>query len=357
MKPLRWGILGAARIARQNWKAMYNSGDNVVVAVAARDRARAAEFVRENQAQFAFAQPPSVATDYASLLASPEVDAVYIPLPTGVRKDWVIRAAQAGKHVLCEKPCAVNATELRAMIDACAQHHVQFMDGVMFMHSPRLPAIRAVLDDSVRIGEIRRIMSMFCFAGYPEFHTNIRVQTALEPAGCLGDLGWYCLRFSLFAQRWQLPVSVTGRILALARDGVTPLEFSGELCWANGASAGFYCSFVTELQQWATVSGTKGTVRVADFVHPRNTYEPGFEVNATPCCVPAASGSSVPVTAAALGEHGHRAAQDTRMFNAFAAQVRSVQLNADWPQFALKTQQVLDACHASARADSKPVRL
>ena len=206
MTKLRWGILGAANIARKNWKAIFHSGNNIVSAVAARNVARAEQFIRDCQAQFAFESLPIALGSYEQLLASHEVDAVYIPLPTALRKEWVIRAAQAGKHVLCEKPCAVSAADLREMIAACAKNSVQFMDGVMFMHSPRLPVVRAVLNDDKRIGPIRRIESVFSFAGDEKiFHSNIRVQNALEPAGCLGDLGWYCLRISLFAMRWELP--------------------------------------------------------------------------------------------------------------------------------------------------------
>jgi len=79
---------------------------------------------------------------YEELLDATDVDAIYIPIPTGVRKEWVIRAAQAGKHVLCEKPCAVTVADLEEMIDACRRHRVQFMDGVMFMHSRRLERVR-----------------------------------------------------------------------------------------------------------------------------------------------------------------------------------------------------------------------
>ena len=99
-------------------------------------------------------------------------------------------------------------------------------------------ALRAVLDDAKRIGPLRRIASEFSFLGdNPNFPANIRVQSTLEPSGCLGDLGWYCLRISLFAMNWELPVSATGRILAFAADGVTPTQFSGELFFANGTSA------------------------------------------------------------------------------------------------------------------------
>lgn len=354
MTKLRWGILGAAGIARKNWKAIFHSGNNIVTAVAARDAARGEQFVRECQAQFAFSPQPKVFGSYEQLLASPEVDAVYIPLPTALRKEWVIRAAQAGKHVLCEKPCAVSAADLREMIAACAKHNVQFMDGVMFMHSPRLAAVRAALDDEKRIGPLRRVMSVFSFAGDEKvFHNNIRVQNALEPAGCLGDLGWYCLRISLFAMRWELPGVVSGRILSYAADGVTPTQFSGELIFDHGASAGFYCSFVAESQQWASLSGARGTIRLADFVHPRNSYEPAYEINGVEHRVVAAAGTEIPVFPGPLGDFGHATAQDTRMFQNFAAQVRSGTINRQWSEMALKTQLVMDACLASARADSR----
>jgi len=356
MTKLRWGILGAANIARKNWKALFHSGNCIVTAVAARDVARAGQFIRECQAQFAFDPAPKTLGSYEELLASPEVDAVYIPLPTSLRKEWVIRAAQAGKHVLCEKPCAINAADLSEMIAACQKHQVQFMDGVMFMHSPRLAVVRAVLDEANRIGPIHRIESTFSFAGNAaNFSNNIRVQGDLEPAGCLGDLGWYCLRIALFVQRWELPVQASGRILAYAKDGLTPTQFSGELIFADGVSAGFYNSFVIESQQWASVMGAKGSVRLPDFVHPLNSYEPGFEINQTEHRVLAPPGAAIPVDPAVLGQMGHPTAQDTRMFQNFASQVRSGKLNETWPEIALKTQVVMDACLASARAESRLV--
>ncbi len=356
MNKLRWGILGAANIARKNWKAIFHSGNGRVAAVAARDLKRAEQFIREGQSAFAFTPAPQAFASYETLLASPEVDAVYIPLPTALRKEWVIRAAQAGKHILCEKPCAINATDLREMLAACAKNNVQFMDGVMFMHSPRLAVMRTVLDDKGRIGKIRRIMSVFSFLGDEEnFTANIRVQRDLEPAGCLGDLGWYCLRISLFAMRWELPERASGRILARAADGVTPTEFSGELFFRDGASAGFYCSFLTESQQWVSIMGEKGTVRVGDFVHPRNSYEPAYTINAVEHRVAPSAGVVVPVHAGPLNEPGHATAQDTQMFRNFATQVAAGTRHEHWSEIALKTQLVMDACLTSARRQSEPV--
>jgi predicted dehydrogenase len=359
MKKLRWGILGAASIARRNWKPLFHSGNGTLVAVAARDRARAEQFIRDGQAQFGFDPPPQALGGYGQLLALNDAEAVYIPLPTGLRKEWVVRAAEAGKHVLCEKPCALKGTDLREMLTACRSNGVQFMDGVMFMHNPRQAALRAVMDDTARIGPIRRIMSVFGFNGEAQatFQSNIRVQGHLEPAGCLGDLGWYCLRISLFAMRWQLPQLASGRVLATAADGETPTQFSGELFFRDGVSAGFYCAFVVEGQQWVTVHGQRGTVRVSDFVHPANTYEPSFEINQTEYRLPTDPGTEVPMAPGALADFGHSAAQDTRMFRNFAAQALSGRPNAEWPEIALKTQLVMDACLASARAESRLVKV
>ena len=347
MTKLRWGILSTAGIARKNWRAIRDSGNCVVTAVASRDAARSLKFIEECQRENPAETSPLVFGSYAALIASPNVDAVYIPLPTGLRKEWVLKAAAAGKHVLCEKPCGLSLADVQAMTDACKKNGVQFMDGVMFMHNPRLARLREMLDDGKSIGTIKRIMSVFSFATAENFFdANIRVNSELEPTGCLGDLGWYCIRFSLWAMNWQLPREVTGRILSqrgnLKSPAPAPTDFSGELIFDDQTSAGFYCSFLAEMQNWAHVGGAKGYLRVPDFVHPCNIHEPAFELNKSEVrvkccdCTGPHTDSRVP-------------AQDSLMFRNFATQVRSGKLNADWPMWALKTQQVMDACYEAGR--------
>jgi len=354
MKKLRIGFLSTAGIGRKNWKAIFNSGNAVVTAVASRELNKSRNFVDECQREFKFENPPRALGSYEALLASPDVDAVYIPLPTGLRKKWVLRSAATGKHVVCEKPCGVSAADLNQMIAACARNRVQFMDGVMFMHSLRLPQIRKVLDDGKSVGGIRRISSAFNFLGHGSFsRTNIRADGTLEPAGCLGDLGWYNIRYSLWAMNWNLPHTVTGKIhsqSAAARGRVpSPMEFSGELFFNGGVSAGFYCSFVAQFQQWAVVIGEKGYLRVPDFVHMRNA--PAFEVNGTEVRVKVPGAASRSRSADSL-EMGHATAQDTQMWRNFAKQAASGKLNREWPMWAAKTQIVLDACHKAARRNA-----
>jgi predicted dehydrogenase len=349
VKQLRFGILGAADIARKNWESIYNSGNATVTAVASRDAARARRFIKELQARAPFAPAPAALGGYEELLARPDVDAVYVPLPTGLRKEWVLRAAAAGKHVICEKPCGVSAADVREMTAACAKNRVQFMDGVMFMHHPRLSRIRRVLDDGRSIGQVKRITSSFSFhLAEKAYATNVRVNSRLEPAGCLGDLGWYCIRFTLWAMGWRLPREVTGRILA-ERGGArirpqVPADFSAELIFDDDTSAGFYCSFIAGYQNWVHISGTGGQLRVGDFVHPQGGRETAFEVNGS--MVRVKSGGGKGVKAAAV-------AQQTRMIRNFARQVLSGKLNREWPESALKTQRVMDACLEAARTGKK----
>jgi predicted dehydrogenase len=291
-KICRWRILGAAEIARKNWRAIRLAGNSTLTAVASRDIARCRQFVRECQSQVPFDEQPRAVESYEQLLADDNVDAVYLPLPTIPRKPLVIRAAEAGKHVLAEKPVGATSDDVREMLDACRRNGVQFMDSVMFMHSQRLDRLRESLADNA-VGQIRRITSQFSFGGSDEFlRDNIRLKSTLEPLGCLSDLGWYNIRFSLWALDERLPWAVCGRKVDERRGQGSPepvpVQFSAELFYEDGVSASFYCSFVTEIQQSANISGTRGYVHVPDFVLPFYGSELAFEASshvlAVNCC-------------------------------------------------------------------------
>lgn len=361
---LRWGILGTADIARKNWMAIRNSGNGHITAVASRDLQRGRQFVHECQAQAPFQAAPRALGSYEEVLAAADVDAVYIPLPTAIRGHWVKRAAEAGKHVLCEKPCAPTVAELTEMLDACQRNQVQFMDGVMFMHSSRLERMRQVLDDGQTVGTIRRIGSAFSFsAGEEFFASNIRAQGDLEPHGCLGDLGWYCIRFSLWAMNRQLPRRVTAQILSDFKHPDSkfpvPTEFSAELFFEGGVTSSFYCSFLAENDQWARVSGAKGHLWVPDFVLPFSGPELFFETGTPRLEVHGGDFEMQPRQrhwSIAERSHSDVTAQESQMFRNFASQVQSGTLNPSWPEIALKTQTVLQACRESALAQGRPVK-
>lgn len=362
---LRWGILGTAGIAHKNWKGIWNSRNGRVVAVASRSLERSLQFIAECQAQAAFDPPPRALGSYEELLAAADIDAVYIPLPTGIRAEWVKRAALAGKHVICEKPCAATVSELSEVLETCRQHQVQFMDGVMFMHSRRLERMREILQEGRTIGPVRRITSAFTFlAPEPFFAGNIRARGELEPYGCLGDLGWYCIRFALWVADWKLPERVVAHALAEFKhpdsQRPVPTEFSAELFFPGAITSAFYCSFLSETEQWAVVSGQHGHLRVPDFVLPFSGPKIGFETGKPVFEVRGCDFEMQPhARQFEIEEHSHSdtTAQESLLFRHFAEQVQSGAFNPLWPDMALKTQKVMEACSDSARAQGRSLEL
>ncbi len=361
----RWGFLSAAAISRKNWKSIAFSRSGVLVAVASRGAGKAQQFIDECQAEVPFATKPDALTSYEELLARPDIDAVYIALPTALRKEWVIRAAEAGKHVLCEKPIAVTTADAQDMLAACERHRVQFMDGVMFNHGLRLPAMRQSIDGPEGIGSIHHIASHFSFCGGPEFERdNIRVQSQLEPHGCLGDLGWYNLRFSLWAMNYKLPTSVVAhthhQLRGVSSVGSVPGELSGTLFFDGGVSASFFCSFKVENQQTASISGDRGYLSLDDFALPKYGTQAEWKINRNVieifnCRWNVCSRQ----TRYATDEYaaGEANSQEVNMIRAMNHIVLTGQLDPFWPEISLKTQRVLDACRQSADLDGQRVTL
>ena len=348
----------------KNWQSVALSGNGEIVAVASRERAKAQAWIDECSGHVPFSFKPEAVEGYDALLAREDIDAVYIPLPTGVRAEWVIKAARAGKHVVCEKPCGVDVAELEEILAACDEAGVQFMDGVMFMHSARLDALRKTLTDG-NIGELRRISSAFSFNGGEDFREgNIRMHSDLEPLGCLGDLGWYNIRFNLWVMDYAMPKAVSGRMLRGAARSDSPdkvpMEFSGELFFDNDVTASFYCSFLTANQQWAHVCGTEGTLLLDDFVVPFYGSEACFTVSNTEsnqhvCDFNMERHDRV----VAVREYGgsHPTAQETGLFRNFGELVLNDTPDKTWGDIVLKTQQVTMACIESSKQDGALVEL
>jgi predicted dehydrogenase len=363
MAVCRWGILGTAGIARKNWQAIALAGNATLAAVGSRTLDRSRQCIAECQAACPVPNVPAAVGSYDELLTRSDVDALYIPLPTGLRKEWVIKAANAGKHVLVEKPVGVSAADVKEMLAACDKNKVQFMDGVMFMHSRRLESLRQTLDDGESVGRLRRIATQFSFNAPDEFlQDNIRVSSQLEPHGCLGDLGWYTIRFTLWVMKYELPTHVTATRLAAAgrpdSPDQVPLEFSAELFFHNGVTASFYCSFQTEHQQWAHISGTKGFVHVPDFVLPFFGDEVRYDVTNSAFEITDCDFDMQRRTrTVALPEYSnsHATAQETILFRTFSELVTNGRRDPHWGEIALKTQTVMDACWLAVKEGKRVV--
>jgi predicted dehydrogenase len=356
----RWGILGTATIAQKNWRAIANASNAVLTAVASRTDTRANEFIDLCQGAVAFDARPQALGSYESLIERDDVDAIYIPLPTAIRKEWVLKAARAGKHVLAEKPTATSAEDLLEMLQVCRENNVQFMDGVMFMHSKRLQAMGEALWNTDAVGDIRRIVSHHTFCAPPEFlDGNIRMSTELEPHGCLGDVGWYSIRLILWAMKYQMPKQVVGRTLASQgrpdSPGGVPTEFSAELIFDDTTSAHFYCSFLTANQQWGTIGGTNGFLHVQDFVLPFFDSSLYFDTAFAEYTIDACDfDMQKHVTSHEVREYANSrpCSQETRMIEQMSEIAITGQRDPTWEQIAYRTQVVMDLCFESANAGS-----
>ncbi len=186
MTKLRWGILGTGSIARRLARTLQTSQSGVLTAVASRDSKKAVEFAKE----FGSA---SAHGDYHSLLNDRSVDAVYIAIPHPMHADWAIRTANAGKHILCEKPATLNLLELEAILECARKNQVFFMEAFMYRCHSQTSKIVEVIRSGV-LGEIRLIQATFSFAS--EYSRQGRLVNRQLGGGAILDVGCYCASMS-----------------------------------------------------------------------------------------------------------------------------------------------------------------
>ena len=252
---LRWGVLGVAKINERVLPAFAKTTHAELRAIASRSLKRA-------QTAAATAGIPVAYGSYDELLDDPAIDAVYNPLPNTLHATWTMKAAQHGKHVLCEKPLAPTAAEAQQVVDFCRAEGVRLMDGFMWPHHPRTARLRQLLD-SQRLGEIRRVTGTFTFPLTPLDAANIRLQADLG-GGSLLDVGCY----PVYGIRWAFgaePVQVYAT--ATYQCGVD-LEMSGILWFADGRVGTFDCGFTLPLRGWLEIVGREAVVSVPEMWLP-----------------------------------------------------------------------------------------
>jgi len=250
MAELRWGILSTARIARTKVIPGIQRAESCrVVAIASRDVDRA-------RGVAAAAGIPVVHDSYGALLADPEIDAVYIPLPNHLHVDWTIAAARAGKHVLCEKPLALTAADAERMIAAAEAEGVLLMEAFMYRLHPSWAAVRDLVA-SGRIGRLVAVQSWFSYYNDdPEDIRNIRAYGG----GALFDIGCYNVNLSRMLFGGE-PVRVEASILRDPASGVDVVT-SGLLEFDGGGVATFTCTTRAEDDQRVHIYGTDGRISV-----------------------------------------------------------------------------------------------
>jgi xylose dehydrogenase (NAD/NADP) len=248
-KKIRWGVLSTANIGRAAViPAIQAARNGEVVAVASRDLEKAKEFAGRLGI-------PHAHGSYMALLEAEDIDAIYIPLPNSLHREWTIRAAQAGKHILCEKPLALNADECLEMDAAARQHGVILMEAFMYRFHPRTQKALEMVRAGA-IGELRMIHSAFTFRlTRPD---NIRWNAELG-GGSLMDVGCYCVNISRSAAGKEPEV-----VQAVARwssSGVDE-QMAGTLQFAGGLLAQFDSALTMERREAYELIGTDGFLAV-----------------------------------------------------------------------------------------------
>ncbi|KAJ3328113.1 hypothetical protein HDU76_010562 [Blyttiomyces sp. JEL0837] len=258
--PMKWAVLGTGFIAAKVLQYGIRRAGDIVHAVGSRTLSKAQCFASQHSIPKAYAS-------YIEAIQDPEVQAVYIALPSYLHYEYTLKAARLGKHVLCEKPVAPKSEEVIEMIDVCRKEGVVFLDGTFWKHHPRAKAIKAVLD-SGDLGLVNSVNSHFSFPNLNAPASAIRVNPETEPTGVLGDMAWYTVRFGLFAYGFEVPEKVSGTIVRRHPETGAPTTFIGQLLFAGERSAIFEASFHQHGSQRSAITGTKGQLTLDDTFLP-----------------------------------------------------------------------------------------
>ena len=257
---VRWGILSTADINRAVIPGAHESPEVDLLAVASRDQARAEEYAREWEIPRAYGS-------YDALLADEEIEAVYISLPNNMHCEWSIRAVEAGKHVLCEKPMGRRAREVEEAFDAAERAGRLLSEAFMYRHNPQAKRLRTLLDDGA-IGEPRVVRACFSYSLYDE--ENIRLRTDVE-GGSLMDVGCYCVNGSRLVA--GEPELVYGQ--QLVGPSGTDWVFAGTMRFPGDVFALFDCGTALAERDELEAIGTEGSLFLDD---PWHAKEPVIEV-------------------------------------------------------------------------------
>lgn len=247
--PVRWGILGAANIALQRVvPAMQHSPHTPVIAIASRDLAKA----RLAADRLGI---PRAYGSYQELIDDPDIEAIYNPLPNHLHVPWTIRAAEAGKHVLCEKPLALSAKEAFRLLEVRARTGVQIAEAFMVRAHPQWAAVRELVAEG-RLGELRLIVGHFSYFRRDPDDIRSRLEWG---GGAIMDIGCYPITLS----RWLFDEEPTAVIAAVDRDPDLHVDrlASGLLCFPSG-QASFNCATQLVPSQRMELFGTEGRIEL-----------------------------------------------------------------------------------------------
>jgi D-xylose 1-dehydrogenase (NADP+, D-xylono-1,5-lactone-forming) len=257
---IRWGIISTARINRKFLAGARQSSELEVLGVASRQRESAERYAADNGIERAYG-------GYDALLADPDIDAVYISLPNSMHVEWTIRALEAGKHVLCEKPMGRRAADVERAFDVADREGRLLMEAFMYRHNPQTRRLVELVNEGA-VGRVRLIRSAFSFA--TDDPANVRLSTALE-GGALMDVGCYCVSGSRLIG--GEPERVGGEQVT-GGDGVD-IVFAATMRFADDVLAHFDAGLALDTRDELEVVGDEGSLFLDD---PWHCLEPVIEL-------------------------------------------------------------------------------
>lgn len=245
---LRWGILGSARILRKTIPALQETKNGEVIGIASRTEEKAREYADKHGV-------PQAYGSYEALLASSEIDAVYIPLPNALHLEWILKSLDAGKHVLCEKPLAMNAAEVEEITRKADETGLKVLEGFMYRFHPRFEKLQNLLQAET-VGKLTFVHVVHSFeAGGDQ---NIRWYSDLG-GGALFDAGCYCVNVSRTVTGQEpAQVAAFGNYRDANDGGQIDLSMAGMLRFPDGATALFDTGLNLERRNYLEITGTKG---------------------------------------------------------------------------------------------------
>jgi D-xylose 1-dehydrogenase (NADP+, D-xylono-1,5-lactone-forming) len=247
---VRWGVISTANIGKQRViPAIMQSHNGEVIAVASRNQATARAFADELGIRTAYGS-------YEELIADPDVDAIYNPLPNSMHAEWSIKCAEAGKPTLCEKPLASNAAQAQQMVDAFAERDVLFAEAFMYRFHTQTQRVLHMIEEGA-VGDLRAIQASFTFNIGNE--ANIRLSKELD-GGSLMDVGCYCVNvMRLITGEEPTPAK------AIANFGATSgvdEALAGVLHFPSGVVGHLDCGLRTYRTHSYEIRGTDGRIQV-----------------------------------------------------------------------------------------------
>jgi predicted dehydrogenase len=260
MSAVKWGIISTANINRLFLDGARQASGVEIAAVASRDKAKAEQYARENEIATAHGS-------YEELLEDADIEAVYISLPNSFHIEWSIKALQAGKHVLCEKPLSRRMQEVERAFDVAEQSGRLLMEAFMWRHNPQTAKLTELLNEGT-IGRVRMIRAAFGFVANDP--ANVRLQAGLD-GGALMDVGCYCVSGARLIAGEPERVSAEQ---ALGGDGVD-VALAATMRHPGDVISHFDCGLALDSRDLLEVVGDEGSLRLDDPWHCRN---PGIDL-------------------------------------------------------------------------------